>query len=115
MQINIHDAKEFEIALDDINYDEESENEMIKPADLGGLKSLAEDEGRYKPLHSHVKYYNERNAENVKRLSDVFPYLQPHAEEIFRVEKNEEPFVAGFKEELDEVSVSLDQKLKFAR
>lgn len=107
----MRDAKEFEIALDDMNYDEESENEMIQPADLEDLlKPLAEDEGRYKPLHSHVRYYNERNAEDAKRFSNVFSRLQPHAKEIFGIERNEEPFVAGFKEELDEVSVSLDEK-----
>ncbi|XP_020279504.1 uncharacterized protein LOC109852613 [Pseudomyrmex gracilis] len=101
--INVRDAKEFEIALDDMNYDEESENEMIQPADLEDLlKPLAEDEGRYKPLHSHVRYYNERNAEVAKRFSNVFSRLQPHAKEIFGIERNEEPFVAGFKEELDE-------------
>lgn len=107
----MHDTKEFEIALDDMNYDEESENEMIQPADLEDLKPLTEDEGRYKPLHSHVKYYNERNAEDVKRFSNVFSHLQPHAGEIFRIKQNEEPFIAGFKEELDKVSISVDEKL----
>lgn len=98
----------FEIALDDMNYDEENENEMIQPADLANLKSLAEDEDRYKPLHSHVRQYNERNAEGEGQFPNVFPpYLRPHAEEVFHSEQEAQPFVAGFKHELDKVSVPL--------
>lgn len=96
----------FEIALDDMNYDEEKENEMIQPADIANLKSLAEDEDRYKPLHSYVKHYNERNAESKKQLPNEFPYLRPHAEEIFNLEQEDKPFIAGFKHELDQVNIS---------
>lgn len=86
-----------------MNYDEESENEMIQLADLTDLKPLAEDEKRYKSLHSHVKYYNEHNAENEKQYSNVF-YMQPYAEEIFNLqEERDKPFIAGFKHELDKV------------
>lgn len=84
-----------------MNYDEESENEMIQSADLTDLKPLAEDEKRYKSLHSHVKYYNEHNAKNEKQYSNVF-YMQPYAEEIFNLQEDK-PFIAGFKHELDKV------------
>lgn len=90
-----------------MNYDEESENEMIQPADLAGLRPLAEDEGRYSALHSYVKHYNERNAEDKKQLPNIFPYLQPYVEETFDLEQEEKPFIVGFKDELDKVSVSL--------
>lgn len=100
--------KVFEIVLNDMNYDEQSENEMIRPADLGDLKPLAADEDRYKPLHSHVKYYNEQNGENKKQLSNVLPYLRP-PEEIFHSEQEDAPFIAGFKHELDKVNVIITQ------
>ncbi|XP_032664887.1 uncharacterized protein LOC116841265 [Odontomachus brunneus] len=90
-----------------MNYDEESENEMIKSADLADLKPLVEDESKYRALHSHVKYYNERNTEDRKRLSNVFPYLRPYAKETFDFEQEEKPFIAGFKHELDKVRVLL--------
>jgi len=101
----VRDTKVFEIALDDMNYDEESENEMIQSADLADLK-LADDEDRYKPLHSHVKYYNERNVEDRKQLPNAFPYLQPYGEEISYFEQENKPFIAGFKRDLDKVSIS---------
>lgn len=99
----MRDTKVFEIALDDANYDEESENEMIQPEDVADLKSLAEDEGRYRPLHSHVKYYNERNAKSRKQYSDIFLYLRSHTKKIFNLEQENKPFVAGFKHNLDKV------------
>ncbi|XP_071649158.1 uncharacterized protein [Temnothorax longispinosus] len=99
--IDMRDMKVFEIALDDVTYDEESENEMIQPGDLADLKPLVEDEGRYGPLHSHVKYYNERNAEGKKQYSDIFFYLRSHTKEIFNLEQENKPFVAGFKHNLD--------------
>lgn len=103
----MRDTKVFEIALDDMNYDEESENEMIQSADLADLK-LTDDEDRYEPLHSHVKYYNERDVENKKQYPNVFPYLQPYAEEIFNLEREDKPFIAGFKRELDKVSIHFE-------
>lgn len=78
---------------------------MIQPADLADLKPLAEDESKYRPLHSHVKYYNERNAEDKKQYSDIFLYLRPHTKEIFNLEQEEKPFVAGFKHDLDKVNI----------
>ncbi|XP_026829370.1 uncharacterized protein LOC113562887 [Ooceraea biroi] len=99
--------KVFEIVLNDMNYDEQSENEMIRPADLRDLKLVAEDEDRYKPLHSHVKYYNEQNKENKKQFPNAFPYLRPRVEEIFNSEQEDKPFIAGFKHELDKVSVTI--------
>lgn len=90
-----------------MNYDEESENEMIQPADLADLRPLAEDESKYRALHSHVKHYNERNTEDKRQLPNVFPYLRPYAEEAFNLEQEERPCVAGFKHELDKVSVFL--------
>lgn len=86
-----------------MNYDEESENEMIQSADLTDLKPLAEDAKRYKSLHSHVKYYNEHNAGNEKQYSNMFFYIQPYAEEIFNLQEDK-PFIAGFKHELDKVN-----------
>ncbi|EFN75933.1 hypothetical protein EAI_02599 [Harpegnathos saltator] len=103
LQVDIRDTKVFEIALDDMNYDEESENEMIKPADLAGLKPLAEDESKYAALHSHVRRYNQRNTEDKQQLSNIFSYLRPHAEETFNSEQEEKPFIAGFKHELDQL------------
>jgi hypothetical protein len=98
--------KTFEIVLNDMNYDEQSENEMIRPADLTDLKPLVEDTSRYKSLHSHVKYYNEQNDENKKQFSNIFPYLRPFTtmEEIFNSEQEDKPFIAGFEYELDKVS-----------
>lgn len=95
-----------------MNYDEESENEMIQPADLADLKPLAEDESKYRALHSHVKYYNERNAKDGKQFSNIFPYSRQYAEETFNLEQEEKPFIAGFKHELDKVSVLLLLKEK---
>jgi len=95
--------KTFEIVLNDMNYDEQSENEMIRPADLTDLKPLTEDTDKYKPLHSHIKYYNEQNGGNKKQFSNIFPYLRPRVQEIFNSEKEDKPFIAGFKYELDEV------------
>lgn len=88
-----------------MNYDEESENEMIQAADLVNLKLLAEDESKYKALHSHVKHYNERNAEDRRQFSNILPYLRPHAKETFSLEQEERPFIAGFKHDLDKVTV----------
>ncbi|XP_077275145.1 uncharacterized protein LOC143904378 isoform X1 [Temnothorax americanus] len=99
--IDMRDTKVFEIALDDVTYDEESENEMIQPGDLADLKPLVEDEGRYGPLHSHVKYYNERNTEGKKQSSDIFFYLRSHTKETVNQEQENKPFVAGFKHNLD--------------
>ncbi|XP_018367539.1 PREDICTED: uncharacterized protein LOC108764036 isoform X2 [Trachymyrmex cornetzi] len=73
---------------------------MIQPVDLADLKSLVKDESRYEPLHSHVKYYNERNAESKNRYSDIF-LLQPRIKEIFNLEQENKPFIAGFKHNLD--------------
>ncbi|KYM76667.1 hypothetical protein ALC53_12905, partial [Atta colombica] len=101
------DIKVFEIALDDANYDEENENEMIQPMDLTDLKSLVKDESRYEPLHSHVKYYNERNAESKNRYSNIF-LLQPRMKEIFNFEQ-EKPFIAGFKHNLDKVNIFIEK------
>ncbi|KYM97998.1 hypothetical protein ALC62_11344, partial [Cyphomyrmex costatus] len=98
--IDVRDTKVFEIALDDANYNEENENEMIQPMDLADFKSLAKDKNRYGPLHSHVKYYNERNAESKKQYSDIF-LLQPRIKEIFNFEQENKPFIAGFKHNLD--------------
>lgn len=105
----MRNAKVFEIALDDANYDEESENEMIQPEDVADLKSLAEDESRYEPLHSHVKYYNEHNVKSRKQHSDVSLYLQSHMKEIFNLEQDK-PFVAGFKHNLDKVNILLEEE-----
>lgn len=88
-----------------MNYDEESENEMIQSADLIDLKAFADDK-RYKSLHSHVKYYNEHNAEKKKQYSNVFLYMQPYAKEIFNFQEDK-PFIAGFKHELDKVQIML--------
>lgn len=87
-----------------MNYDEESENEMIQSADLMDLKPLVEDEKRYRSLHSHVKYYNEREAENEKQYSNIFFYMRPYAKEIFNLQEDK-PFIAGFKHKLDKVNV----------
>jgi len=95
--------------LDDANYDEESENEMIQLANLANLKPLAEDESRYSPLHSHVKYYNERNTKNKKQYSDIF-LLQPHIKEIFNLGQENKPFIVGFKHNLDKVNILLKQE-----
>lgn len=108
----MRDMKVFEIALDDANYDEESENEMIQPQDLADVKSLAEDEGKYEPLHSHVKYYNERNTESEKQYPNIFLYLRPHTKEIFNLEGENKPFVAGFKHNLDKVNILLEERIK---
>ncbi|KAL0131071.1 hypothetical protein PUN28_002572 [Cardiocondyla obscurior] len=99
--IDTQDTKIFEIAVDDANYNEESENEMIQPKDVADFKSLIEDKDRYRPLHSHVKYYNERNSENTKPYSNMFLYLQSHMKEIFNLEQENKPFIAGFKNNLD--------------
>jgi len=98
--------KTFEIILNDMNYDEQSENEMIRPVDLTDLKPLVKDADRYKPLHSYVKYYNEQNDENKKEFSNIFPYLRSFTamKEIFDSEQEDKPFIAGFKYELDKVS-----------
>jgi len=93
--------------LDDANYDEENENEMIQPIDLTDLKSLVKDESRYEPLHSHLKYYNERNAESKNRYSNIF-LLQPRIKEIFNFEQ-EKPFIAGFKHNLDKVTIFIEK------
>ncbi|XP_018352072.1 PREDICTED: uncharacterized protein LOC108754338 isoform X1 [Trachymyrmex septentrionalis] len=98
--IDVRDTKVFEIALDDVNYDEENENEMIQPVDLADLKSFVKDESKYEPLHSHVKYYNELNARNKNRYSDIL-LLQPRMKEIFNLEQENKPFIAGFKHNLD--------------
>jgi len=95
--------------LDDANYDEESENEMIQLANLANLKPLAEDESRYRPLHSHVKHYNERNAKNKKQYADIF-LLQPHIKEIFNLGQENKPFIVGFKHNLDKVNILLKQE-----
>lgn len=80
---------------------------MIQPKDLANLKPLAEDEGRYGPLHSHVKYYNERNVESKKQYSDIFLYLRSHTKAIFNLEGENKLLVAGFKHNLDKVNILL--------
>lgn len=107
----MQDTKVFEIALDDMNYDEESENEMIQPIDIADLQLVA-NEDRYEPLHSHVKYYNQRyKTENKKQFLDVFSYLRLHTDEISDSEREDRPFIAGFKHELDKVSASFFENL----
>ncbi|XP_018352073.1 PREDICTED: uncharacterized protein LOC108754338 isoform X2 [Trachymyrmex septentrionalis] len=73
---------------------------MIQPVDLADLKSFVKDESKYEPLHSHVKYYNELNARNKNRYSDIL-LLQPRMKEIFNLEQENKPFIAGFKHNLD--------------
>lgn len=76
---------------------------MIRPEDLADLVSLVDDEERYRPLHSHVERYNRRAAESAARLSEAAPHLRPNLEERNPADE-EEPYVAGFKHELDKVS-----------
>jgi len=83
---------------------------MIQPKDLADLKPLAEDEGRYGPLHSHVKYYNERNVDSKKQYSDIFLYLRSHTKGIFNLEGENKLFVAGFKHNLDKVNILLEEE-----
>ncbi|KYN16588.1 hypothetical protein ALC57_11097 [Trachymyrmex cornetzi] len=85
---------------------------MIQPVDLADLKSLVKDESRYEPLHSHVKYYNERNAESKNRYSDIF-LLQPRIKEIFNLEQENKPFIAGFKHNLDKVNIFIEKSKKY--
>ncbi|KYN32636.1 hypothetical protein ALC56_13118, partial [Trachymyrmex septentrionalis] len=108
--IDVRDTKVFEIALDDVNYDEENENEMIQPVDLADLKSFVKDESKYEPLHSHVKYYNELNARNKNRYSDIL-LLQPRMKEIFNLEQENKPFIAGFKHNLDKVNIFINKSI----
>lgn len=81
---------------------------MIQSMDLADLKPLAEDESRYRPLHSHVKYYNEHNAENKKQYSNIF--LQPQMKKIFNLEQDNKPFIAGFKHNLGKVNILLEEE-----
>ncbi|XP_024936046.1 uncharacterized protein LOC112493693 isoform X2 [Cephus cinctus] len=77
---------------------------MIKPEDLADLvdmKSLAEEEEKYKPLHSHVEHYNKREVEVPIASSDFLPYFPANVEYDGNFIDDEKPFIAGFKEDLD--------------
>ena len=91
------------------DYDE-NENEMLKPEDLKGIKSLVEDEPKYEPLHSHVENYNHQVDEAAAvRFSKIFP-VQPIMESPF--EEVSKPFIAGFKDKLDKVFINQKKNYK---
>lgn len=99
----MQDKKVFEITSDNRDYDEESENEMIQPVDLANMKLYAEDESRYRPLHSFVASYNERERLNNMQLINVLAHLAPIVWEKPSTDHIDEPFIAGFREDLDKV------------
>ncbi|CAK9813462.1 hypothetical protein ANTQUA_LOCUS7635 [Anthophora quadrimaculata] len=74
---------------------------MIQPGDLVNLKSYIEDESRYKPLHSYVENYNKLEATNKLQYTNIFFHLKPNIWESPDLEKDDIPFIAGFKEDLD--------------
>lgn len=76
---------------------------MIQAADLAQFESLKNDEEKYKPLHSHVEFYNKRAARTATEFAEEFPLFQPNLEEVHNLVEEAKPFVAGFKRELDEV------------
>lgn len=76
---------------------------MIQPVDLVALELDTEDENRYKPLHSLVESYNKRNVINQAQITDALNQIEPIVWETSNIAKQDEPFVAGFKEDLDKV------------
>ncbi|XP_068993648.1 uncharacterized protein [Neodiprion pinetum] len=100
-KVDLNDRKVFVIASDDTDYDEESENEMIQAADLAQFESLADDEEKYKPLHSHVELYNKRAARTATEFAEAVPLFQPNFKDIHELVEEAKPFIAGFKRELD--------------
>lgn len=103
---NLQHKKLFEIASDNKDYDEQSENEMIQPADLMNFNLYTEDESRYKPLHSYVENYNKHNeAMNKLQHPNIFFHLKSNIWESSNIENDDTPFIAGFKENLDKVFV----------
>ncbi|XP_043528801.1 uncharacterized protein LOC122538618 [Frieseomelitta varia] len=102
-RINSQDKKVFEIASDNKDYDEESENEMIKSKDLMNLNLYTENESRYEPLHSYVDNYNKREIMNKIQYTNIFFHPESNTWETYNVEENNIPFIAGFKEDLDKI------------
>lgn len=91
------------MASDSKDYDEQNENEMIHPADLTNLNLYIEDESRYKPLHSYVDNYNKREFVNKIQYTNTVSHLKSNTWESSNVEKDDTPFIAGFKDDLNKV------------
>lgn len=111
MQINLRDKKVFEIASDNKDYDEQSENEMMQPKELRNLNFYIEDENRYRPLHSYVDSYNKHETINKIQHTNMYFHLKSKIWENSNIGEDDAPFIAGFKENLDKVittSLSLD-------
>ncbi|XP_051161049.1 uncharacterized protein LOC127281394 isoform X2 [Leptopilina boulardi] len=100
--VDLRDKEIFEISSDD-NYDE-NENEMLKIEDLDEIKSFADDEEKYQPLHYHVKNEN-RQFDALKKIVKFSRNSHFHPIIVERNIINDEakPFIAGFKETLDKI------------
>lgn len=88
--------EKFEISSDDEEYDE-LDAEMIKLENLVEFKSLENDEKKYKPLHSYIKFYN-RFVTN-----PATPQIDEAMDETTPKLSKKEPLYAGFKDSLDKV------------
>ncbi|XP_024225066.1 uncharacterized protein LOC117231101 [Bombus vosnesenskii] len=113
MQINLRDKKVFEIASDNKDYDEQSENEMIQPKELRNLNFYIEDENRYRPLHSYVDSYNKHETINKIQHTNMYFHLKSKIWENSNIGEDDAPFIAGFKENLDKIIK--DRNSKFAK
>ncbi|KAI4477867.1 hypothetical protein M0804_012347 [Polistes exclamans] len=99
--VNLKDEEILEISPYDNYYDDKNENEMIKIADIFNPEILKKDKDKYKPLHSYVKQYNQHVAKSKIQISDIFPYSKPNKAEIINLLQEEEPHIAGFKNQLN--------------
>lgn len=76
---------------------------MIKVNDFFDPHVLKRDKNKYKPLHSYVKQYNQRVAKSKMQIPDTFSYSQLNNEQILNLFQEEEPHIAGFKNEINKV------------
>ncbi|CAL7949700.1 unnamed protein product [Xylocopa violacea] len=109
-KINLQDKKAYEIESYQKDYDEQSENEMVQPADLMNLKYYIEDESKYAPLHSYVDSYNKREIMKKLQHANIFSNFKPKVWESSNIEQNDIPVIAGFKEDLDKITKNKNSK-----
>ncbi|KAI4495624.1 hypothetical protein M0802_008459 [Mischocyttarus mexicanus] len=113
--VNLKDEEILEISPYDNYYDDTNENEMIKVTDILNPEILRKDEDKYKSLHSYVKQYNQRVAKSKIQIPDTFPYSKSNKAEILNLLQEEEPHIAGFKNQLHKISTKKNVKLPSIR
>ncbi|XP_063981832.1 uncharacterized protein LOC135164949 [Diachasmimorpha longicaudata] len=101
IRVVLKNHETFEVAPDGESYDEEKENEMIKPEDLKQIESLSEDAHKFGALHAHVERFNRRAVgarRDARDVDFIDPTLLERIKEI-NILDDPVPYTAGYRHE----------------